>query len=77
MFLNILTHEVRKINTRNGGKICLNVVFAKKKYEGYGNNAMPVNKGRCCDECNISIVVPTRIANYRVEKEIVNGSKIV
>lgn len=51
--------------------------ICKKNYEGYGNNAMPVNKGRCCDECNISIVMPTRIANYRVEKEIVNGSKIV
>lgn len=32
----------------------------EKSYEGYGNNAQPVNNGRCCDECNITIVVPRR-----------------
>lgn len=77
MFLNILTHEVRKINTKKWRENIPKCSICKKNYEGYGNNAMPVNKGRCCNECNISIVVPTRIANYRVEKEIVNGSKIV
>lgn len=33
-----------------------------EKYEGFGNNAQPVNKGRCCDKCNSTVVVPTRIA---------------
>ena len=32
-----------------------------KKYNGYGNNAQPVNDGRCCDNCNSEIVVPRRI----------------
>lgn len=32
-----------------------------KEYVGYGNNAQPVNDGRCCDECNLKIVVPYRI----------------
>lgn len=27
-----------------------------------GNNAAPVNDGRCCDECNFMIVIPARIA---------------
>ena len=31
------------------------------EYFGYGNNAQPVNDGRCCDECNLNIVVPYRI----------------
>ena len=32
-----------------------------KDYEGYGNNAQPVCEGRCCDHCNLSIVIPERI----------------
>lgn len=34
---------------------------------GYGNNAQPVNDGRCCDECNIETVIPYRI--YFMKKE--------
>jgi hypothetical protein len=26
-----------------------------------GNNAQPVNDGRCCDECNYSVVIPARL----------------
>lgn len=29
-------------------------------YEG-GNNAAPVNSGRCCDSCNWSVVIPSRL----------------
>ncbi len=29
--------------------------------EGYGNNAAPVKDGRCCDKCNIEVVVPARL----------------
>jgi hypothetical protein len=38
-------------------KICS---ICKKKYEGFGNNAEPINNGRCCDECN-KIVLLERI----------------
>lgn len=27
----------------------------------HGNNAQPVNAGRCCDECNDMVVIPARI----------------
>lgn len=27
----------------------------------YGHNAAPVNNGRCCDVCNDTVVIPTRI----------------
>ena len=30
------------------------------QYSGYGNNAEPVNQGRCCDECNQTAVIPAR-----------------
>lgn len=40
-----------------------------KNYEGYGNNAQPVNNGRCCDECNIKIVVPRRFQDTKNRRE--------
>ena len=30
-------------------------------WEG-GNNAQPINDGRCCNECNMTVVIPARIA---------------
>ena len=33
-------------------------------YTGYGNNAQPVNNGRCCDNCNSNYVIPMRIDRY-------------
>jgi len=27
----------------------------------YGNNAYPVNDGKCCDECDWLVVIPARI----------------
>lgn len=40
-----------------------------KKYEGYGNNAHPVNDGRCCDKCNLETVIPRRITESVMLKE--------
>lgn len=30
--------------------------ICKKNYQGYGNNAEPINKGRCCDDCNMLVI---------------------
>lgn len=30
----------------------------------YGHNAEPVAKGRCCDSCNDTVVIPSRISKY-------------
>lgn len=30
-----------------------------------GNNAEPVNDGRCCDDCDWNVVIPARIAEMR------------
>lgn len=30
-------------------------------YTHWGNNAEPINDGRCCDECDALIVIPERI----------------
>jgi len=37
-------------------------VLCGKTIVGFGNNPSPVvNNGRCCDECNQNVVIPTRI----------------
>ena len=36
-----------------------------KSFKGYGNNPEPVQrwfKGACCDECNVTVVMPARLA---------------
>jgi len=41
--------------------------ICKREYVGWGNNANPVNDGRCCDECNWKVVIPKRI-DYKNQK---------
>ena len=36
-------------------------VICKKLIIGYGNNAEPVKKGICCDECDKSVVITARL----------------
>jgi hypothetical protein len=38
-------------------KICS---ICGNSYEGFGNNAWPINDGRCCDDCN-KIVIARRV----------------
>lgn len=30
-------------------------------YEKFGNNAQPINNGRCCNNCNNHTVIPARL----------------
>ena len=51
------------------GKCCI----CGGKYEHYGNNPEPlvssiVGSGRCCDECNLNLVVPFRIEEARLRR---------
>ena len=32
-----------------------------KPYWYDGHNAEPINDGRCCSECNMTVVLPTRL----------------
>lgn len=36
-------------------------VICGKSFEGYGNNAEPIQAGICCDECNAKQVIPARM----------------
>lgn len=40
-----------------------------KEFEGYGNNASPVNNGECCNICNTLVVIPRRMQDYRNKQE--------
>ena len=45
-------------------------VICKKEYEGYGNNAEPIAKGMCCDNCNTTYVIPARLKQLKVENKL-------
>lgn len=36
-----------------------------KRIEGHGNNAFPLMDGTCCDECNLTKVIPERLKKAR------------
>ena len=59
----------------NNAKVCSIKVcsICKNKYIGFGNNAYPINNGRCCDECNSMYVIPARI--YEMYKNKQNKSE--
>jgi hypothetical protein len=37
-----------------------NCSICNEDFEGFGNNAEPINDGRCCDDCN-NLVIMERI----------------
>jgi hypothetical protein len=44
-----------------GCSICGNAIEVTIGGWSEGNNAQPVNDGRCCDWCNWTVVVPARL----------------
>lgn len=55
-----------KVNPENEVHICS---ICGTDYVGFGNNADPVNDGRCCDSCN-DVVIMHRINDLRRAKRI-------
>lgn len=52
----------RNMNTEDSNDKWFTCCFCGKLCKGYGNNPAPLkDEGRCCDDCNASIVVPERI----------------
>ena len=45
-----------------------------RDYDGFGNNASPF-EGRCCDVCNMTQVIPTRISMMFKGKETAGNDK--
>ena len=44
-------------------------VICGEPIEGYGNNAEPVKKGKCCDKCNQEVVIPARLKNLKLTED--------
>lgn len=49
--------------------ICRHPILPKGSWTD-GNNAQPVNNGRCCDDCNATVVIPARIAALQSSGEL-------
>lgn len=61
----------KKVRRFGEGKLLRRVyicVLCNTTQEGYGNNAEPEAEGVCCDECNMNIVLPSRIAEIQLRE---------
>jgi hypothetical protein len=36
--------------------------MCRQPFVGWGNNAQPINDGRCCSGCNQTVIIPARLA---------------
>ena len=43
------------------GQVIVNTEGVQQVVDEHGNNAYPINDGRCCDSCNLNVVIPARI----------------
>jgi len=51
--------DIEEHKKKNSFKCCI----CGKEFSGYGNNPFPVfENGRCCDKCNIEVVIPKRLS---------------
>ena len=49
--------------------ICFEPIVPNEWGWDQGNNAVPYNDGRCCDECNTTKVIPARIWILKRKKQ--------
>ena len=42
--------------------ICKKEIVKEPNGWDSGNNAWPINDGRCCNDCNLTKVIPARLA---------------
>jgi len=42
----------------------------------HGNNADPINLGRCCDKCDSEVVIPARLAQVRPSMSLATARAI-
>ena len=48
--------------------ICKKEILPDFNGWGLGHNAEPIKEGRCCSNCNFSIVIPERIKNIQINE---------
>lgn len=52
----------------NNAKPFVCSICQREVTDEWGNNPAPICEGRCCDECDLSIVLPARIRRLNREK---------
>jgi hypothetical protein len=62
---------MKEIKSKTHEKVFCSICGKYIKPKGtwiFGNNAEPINNGRCCDKCNYEIVIPERIKRFEENK---------
>lgn len=57
---------MEKTATNKADKIC---TLCGTSFDEWGNNAMPIKEGICCNWCNENAVIPTRIKLALTERK--------
>lgn len=57
---NLTSEDNHNSDTAEEHKCCI----CGKTFFGYGNNALPVANGTCCDTCNLYVVIPARLKKF-------------
>ena len=57
--------------------ICTEPIDEQKDLNGEvwwtdGHNAEPINGGRCCTLCNDNVVIPARLAHFKLKIDVEN-----
>ena len=50
----------------------INCCICGNKIQGYGNNAMPLKPGICCDDCNVKVIT-ARLHEFK-KRELKNSN---
>ena len=65
----LMDKPVPEPEIRRGKSMIMKCVLCKKVIESFGNNAAPIMEGRCCDKCNINVVIPARLKIFMKVKK--------
>ena len=65
--------KITAIEKANKGEIDIHYDDNGEVIWDQGNNAQPVADGKCCDKCNMDIVLPHRLADTYLNKGGANG----
>ena len=50
-------------------------IICSQRINNFGNNALPIIEGQCCDECNQRLVVPMRFRISYLVKQVAEDTE--
>lgn len=64
-----ITNDIRDESKILNCSICNSIILPELSGWTGGHPAEPINSGRCCNDCNSSVVIPTRLRRMGLLKD--------